>query len=118
MRKSKSSPFEFLRFFTKREQEAAKKPQEPLRPFQAVAIFPGTQCCKAAREIEGYRFLMRQAPKLPLSECTQPQSCRCRYLKFNDRRGSPRRMLDFGLKPTLFAAKERRKQAGRRSNDR
>ena len=87
------------------------------RPYQSIGIHRGTICCAAAKEVEGYRFLARNAPQLPLADCTMRNSCECRYLKFQDRRGGSRRLIDFGMKPTLFAASEKRKVKGRRKKD-
>jgi hypothetical protein len=87
------------------------------RPYQSIGIYHGTVCCAAAKQVEGYRFLARNAPQLPLSDCTMRRACECRYMKFQDRRGGSRRSIEFGLKPTLFAASEKRKKNGRRSKD-
>jgi hypothetical protein len=87
------------------------------RPFQAIGIYHGTVCCAAAKKAEGYRFLAKQAPPIPLTECTMRSKCECRYMKFHDRRGSPRRLTEFGLRETLFAAAERRNRRGRRAKD-
>jgi hypothetical protein len=89
----------------------------PLRPFQAISVLHGTVCCASAKKISGYRFLAKKPPQLPLSECTMRKTCECRYVKHNDRRGDSRRLIDFGLKPVLFAAKERRAMNGRRAKD-
>ena len=88
-----------------------------VRPFQAISILPGTVSCASAKKISGYRFLASNPPRLPLSECTLRKVCECRYIKHTDRRSDPRRVVDFGLKPMLFAAKERRAVRGRRMKD-
>src|SRR5688572_29516897 len=95
-----------------RIRRAEKKPAAVAttpRPYQSIGIYHGTVCCAAAKEVEGYRFLSRSAPQLPLADCTMRSGCTCRYIKFQDRRGGSRRLVEFGLKPTLFAASEKRK---------
>jgi hypothetical protein len=91
------------------------------RPFQAIAIHHGISCCAAAKDVDGYRFLARHAPTLPLKGCTLRDKCQCRpdieTGKFQDRRGSPRRLVEFGIRPTLFSAMDKRKAGGRRSKD-
>jgi len=87
------------------------------RPYQSVGIYHGTICCAAAKQVEGYRFLAKNSPQLPLSDCTMRGTCECRYMKFQDRRDGSRRLIEFGLKPTLFAASEKRKAMGRRKKD-
>lgn len=89
------------------------------RPFQAVAIYRGNTCCALARRFDEHRFLAKDAPSLPLSGCTMPHKCSCRFLKFKDRRNtSPRRLTDIGLVSQMFAGSERRLARGRRVGDR
>ena len=89
----------------------------PLRPFQAVSIHRGLQCCQLAKRFSEHRFLVRDAPALPLSGCSMRETCQCRYLKHKDRRSEPRRLIDFGLSTQLFDGRERRGRGGRRSHD-
>ncbi|MEH6589777.1 MAG: hypothetical protein V7746_05965 [Halioglobus sp.] len=58
------------------------------RPFQAASITSnGSKCsCDAVKQIEGSRFLSREAPLLPLQDCTSP-NCTCSYTRYRDRRG-------------------------------
>ena len=87
------------------------------RPFQSISIHRGMVCCATAKKVDGYRFLYKNAPQLPLSECTMPSACKCRYEKYDDRRSGPRRSSDIGLKQVLFSAAERRRTGGRRKKD-
>jgi len=87
------------------------------KPFQSIGIYHGTVCCAAAKNIDGQRFLAKHAPQLPLKECTLRSKCECKYIKFSDRRSSPRRLIEYGIKSTLFGASERRNRQGRRSKD-
>jgi hypothetical protein len=100
---------------------ARKKPPEAaarLRPFQAISIFRGVVCCDMARKFSEHRFLVRDAPSLPLSGCSMREKCQCKYIKHKDRRGEPRRLIDFGVAARLFDGQERRvRRGGRRSSD-
>ena len=89
----------------------------PLRPFQAISIYRGLLCCDMARKFSEYRFLVRDAPSLPLAGCSMPKNCHCRYIKHRDRRAESRRLNDFGLAARLFDGNERRKRGGRRNNE-
>ena len=89
----------------------------PLRPFQSVSIYRGLECCQMARKFSEHRFLVRDAPALPLSGCTMRATCQCRYLKHKDRRSEPRRLMDFGLATRLFDGRERRGRGGRRNGE-
>ena len=86
--------------------------------FRAVCITPGLEsCCKQAQSLQKRRFLMRDAPPLPLPTCDAAK-CECRYEKFPDRRVGPRRGDDYGISNTFVRERERRiKNAGRRKTD-
>ena len=62
--------------------------------WSAVAISPGSSSCEAASALKGKRFLSAEAPRLPLTECTAQDTCRCVYRKYPDRRAGPRRAED------------------------
>ena len=100
---------------------ARKEPPEatgPLRPFQAISIYRGLVCCDMARKFSEHRFLVRDAPPLPLSGCSMREKCHCKYIKHRDRRAEPRRLIDFGVASRLFDGRERRARRGdRRSKD-
>lgn len=89
----------------------------PLRPFQAISIYRGVTACGMAKRFSEHRFLVRDAPPLPLSGCTMSQTCACRYVKHRDRRSEPRRLMDFGMATQLFDGRERRARGGRRTSD-
>ena len=89
----------------------------PLRPFQAIAIYRGVVCCEMARKFGEHRFLAKDAPALPLQGCSMRERCECRYLKYKDRRGEARRLVDFGMSARVFDGRERRARKGRRSTD-
>jgi hypothetical protein len=97
-----------------------KEPPEasgPLRPFQGISVYRGLICCELARKVSEHRFLVRDAPSLPLSGCSMPEKCHCKYIKHKDRRSEPRRLIDFGVAPRLFDGRERRARDGRRRSD-
>ena len=87
-------------------------------PFSAVEIRPMKQACESAREASGERYLVAEAPLLPLARCDRREACDCRYLHFSDRRRGPRRKTEGGLasRPTEFDV-ERRRLRGRRAED-
>jgi hypothetical protein len=63
-------------------------PREEIRltnPWHAVTIQPGPKRCAAVEALLGQRFLSRDAPSLPLKDCTESQ-CTCRYRHYEDRR--------------------------------
>jgi hypothetical protein len=101
------------RFSARKEPPAAG----PMRPFQAISIYRGLTCCDMARKFSEHRFLVRDAPPLPLAGCTMRQTCKCKYIKHRDRRAEPRRLIDFGLSARIFDGRERRMRGGRRTDD-
>ena len=84
--------------------------------WKAVAILPGESACAAARELRSKRFLSRNAPRLPLPDCTKQDHCECKYRHLPDRRGDYRRIGDDGvLRPEKSAVKEQRRPGERRA---
>jgi hypothetical protein len=55
------------RFSSRKEPPAVSG---PLRPFQAISIYRGLICCDMARKFSDHRFLVRDAPPLPLAGCS------------------------------------------------
>jgi len=94
---------------------------EPARknPYQAVSIQASIMdCCEAARGIEGQRFLLADAPMLPLDDCDRIGACQCKYQKWEDRRLDDRRMVDLGIGTQYYQGNEKRTiRRGRRSSD-
>jgi hypothetical protein len=87
-------------------------------PWHAVSVVAGPSCCEAARALSPSRYLSREAPRLPLPDCTSPASCSCSYKHFVDRRGQPRRKDDLsGLRRSPLSGTERRTVRGRREDD-
>jgi hypothetical protein len=103
-----------LSAWTRGEVPASRLPPDhtSYRPYRAVAIEPGGACCDAAEEWSYERFLTTQAPRLPLQDCTKPDTCRCRYQKFADRRQATDRRAGF----TPIEHDDRRRRADRRTH--
>lgn len=98
----------------------SRKQPEPVaivRPFQGISIYRGVRCCSMAKRFSDHRFLAKDAPTLPLSGCSMPQSCECRYLKHKDRRGERRRIVDFVAAARSYMGQDRRFRNGRRKSD-
>jgi hypothetical protein len=86
--------------------------------WHAVSVVSGSQSCAAARALKERRFLSREAPRLPLPDCTQAELCRCSYRKYADRRTGPRRDEEqLGRRQTRDTGTERRAGRGRRRTD-
>jgi hypothetical protein len=87
--------------------------------WKAVAILPGDSACAAARELIGKRFLARNAPRLPLAECTKQDQCECKYRHHGDRRADQRRAgFERTLNPTKSVNNDRRRPGERRERGR
>jgi hypothetical protein len=85
--------------------------------WHAVSVACGISVCEAALKVRQVRFLSREAPLLPLPDCTAPAGCRCTYKHHPDRRTGPRRMTDrpaAGRAPSVRASGEERRRPGRR----
>jgi hypothetical protein len=82
--------------------------------FSGVEIRTRGGACRAALALHGQRFLAKDAPSLPLPDCTHAQ-CACTFSKLPDRRTEGRR-LDYGtLNASLFLTKNRRMKRDRRA---
>ncbi len=90
------------------------KPRPP--SFRAVSIRPGADCCSAASEISSIRFLVDEAPLLPLKTCSAAQ-CDCRYINFPDRRQAVRRVVDTSRSQQIGLDNDKRNNQGRRKED-
>jgi hypothetical protein len=55
--------------------------------FHAVSIRLGSNACTVAKEIQGERFLAREAPQFPLTGC-DVSDCQCRFVHYRDRRAN------------------------------
>ncbi|MGR6500943.1 hypothetical protein [Shewanella sp. Koi 1] len=110
--------------FVKLMETAKNKNQrhaEQDRRFHCVSIENDGSCCDQVDELKGKRFLSKEAPELPMEECTIA-NCQCRYQHYDDRRqtGNDRR-VDYGITKDLYGAfgehNRRETHRGRRSSD-
>lgn len=92
------------------------KPASAGKDYRAVCVAPGIKCCAAAKDITGKYYLVREGPRLPLVNCTQPTNCSCKFTKTLDRRDDDRRQIGSSETGRWYAGTERRK-GGRRSSE-
>ncbi len=85
--------------------------------YQAVSIRHAGRCCQAVKALDETRYLSMEAPALPLTKCSAPGQCRCKYRYHTDRRDDYRRDTDFGLPERGFFGSNRRNIRGRRTTD-
>jgi hypothetical protein len=90
--------------------------QQDRRSYQAVEIRAHMNSCAQAKALAGKRFLVAEAPALPLDQCNA--SCRCTYKNHADRRHDPRRSSDVGVSSRFYIGAERRSGMDRRLGDR
>jgi hypothetical protein len=100
---------------TKRDDKT-NQPKADSR-WHAVSIVISTGACPAAIALGKRRFLSKEAPRLPLADCTSPATCKCSYRHHKDRRTTPRRWSDQGGSDRLRSEGERRSKRGRREDD-
>lgn len=82
-----------------------------------MSIVCTNSSCDAVQALKGQRFLSTDAPRLPLLECTSPETCSCVYRKYADRRTGPRREMDSSGLRRSSPNPERRRRRGRRKTD-
>jgi hypothetical protein len=92
-------------------------------PYAALSIMPGNNPCEAAQRVSGKKYLVNEAPKLPLSGC-DPAHCQCEFTQHNDRRElheDRRNPCASALTTQLFEAtgeaNRRKRRGGRRKTD-
>jgi hypothetical protein len=102
----------WARFLSGDEPDAAKASRriDPVRDFRAVEIVACARSCASVQEWNGATFLWRQAPRLPLHDCSFGAACNCSYLKHSDRR----QREDRRRAPLAFGYAERRSRMDRR----
>ena len=107
-------------FGRKKPPTSGKGPAPEPKPgseWHAVEIIAGRFACPEARALVRRRFLSREAPRLPMAECSTPWRCQCIYRHFPDRRTGARRADDRGMPGMPWLAKNRRQKRSRRSDD-
>jgi hypothetical protein len=58
--------------------------------WRAVSVEAGEAPCAPVRALLGKRFLVAQAPRLPLLECPWADDCDCQFRHHDDRRAERR----------------------------
>ena len=87
--------------------------------YRAVSVVPDSRGgCDAVKAITEQRYLLDEAPMLPLAECNRGGQCKCKYKRWDDRRQEDRRALDHGFSNQFFHDEDSRSnRRGRRSTD-
>ena len=83
--------------------------------FRAVSLQPAIACQAAGRVGVDKRYLVREAPRLPLAGCATPERCTCKYRKHADRRFEDRRLLGGTHNAAWYVGNERRLRRSRRA---
>ncbi|HEX2789004.1 MAG TPA: hypothetical protein VHN17_01105 [Steroidobacteraceae bacterium] len=91
------------------------KPPQPSVDYRAVSLAPNIMCDAVSKDVAGKRYLLREAPRLPLAGCATPASCSCKFRKHADRRNGDRRLLGMAETNRWYAGGERRNRGGRRT---
>lgn len=81
--------------------------------YRAVSVAAPGKACGAAKALAGRRFLVGEAPLLPVAGC-DAASCDCRYRQHADRRAESRRAADIGMSTPFHTGRERRSGKDRR----
>jgi len=82
--------------------------------YRAVSLSPARGCVAAATGATRRRYLLRDAPRLPLTGCSLSGQCTCKFRKHADRRDDERRMFGTATVGTWYAGTERRSARCRR----
>jgi len=95
--------------------KAAAAPPKPRYKYEGLAFEAEQHCCTAARYMNGRRYLIAEAPKVPLADCTDPALCKCKLRHIKDRRsGDDRRTVVGALSTEMPIGDERsNKRTGR-----
>jgi hypothetical protein len=90
----------------------------PQRKWHAVSIVSDGHRCDPVLLLGQQRFLAAEAPRLPLAQCSETRTCKCKYKHHEDRRGATRRREDrLGLPLRHPPGSERRVTRSRRAED-
>jgi hypothetical protein len=86
----------------KRNPKPTAKPEQKQvrRNYKSASIHPGENCCQAIREFGKTRFLVEEAPRLPLERCDRIGECLCKYDNYPDRRNGDDRRNVYGSMST------------------
>ena len=84
-------------------------------PYRGVSLACGSESCQEEALEGGRRFLINDAPDIPLQQCAE-SACGCRYIHHPDRRRSTDRRL-VTQRAEEGETPERRDPGGRRKSD-
>ncbi|UCH40968.1 MAG: hypothetical protein JSU67_04565, partial [Gammaproteobacteria bacterium] len=86
--------------------------------WRSVRIRPGLIACGRVSNLTGQVFLAREAPELPLPNCTE-RDCHCHYVFLDDRRSGADRRTDLAGADEFLSGnqRDRRHSPGRREGD-
>jgi len=94
---------------------ATPKPPHAGGDYRAVSLAPNSVCCAVASDSAGKRYLLCEAPHMPLVNCATPANCSCKFRKHADRRDEDRRLFGETESTRWFAGSEHRTRRRRRS---
>ncbi len=99
---------------------AARRSSSGSTAYHSVSLRFSPTACKAAKALEGRRFLASAAPRIPLPEC-DVKNCECRFAHYGDRRAAQDRRTIFTASGQSAANSEveveRREARERREED-
>ena len=86
--------------------------------WRSVRVRPGLIACDRVASLTGQVFLAREAPELPLANCSE-RDCRCHYVFLDDRRSGTDRREELGRLGEFLpsSTRNRRLSPGRRIGD-
>ena len=99
-----------------------KRPAPSHNPYKAVAIVAGKNACESVAAAEDRRYLIGEAPRLPLPGC-DPAACTCKYRHLDDRRDlqedrrHPSALMADLYSTTTGEPNRRERKRGRRKSD-
>lgn len=99
-----------------------KKPAPAHNPYKAVALMAGESACESVKAAGARRYLIGEAPRLPLPGC-DPAMCTCKYRHLEDRRDfhedrrHPSVLMADLYSTTTGEPNRRERKRGRRESD-
>ncbi len=111
-------PYDYGASVAKFRKIGADKEPSGDTQWRSVKIRPGLIACDRVATLAGKVFLSKEAPELPLANCTE-RDCRCHYVFLDDRRSGIDRRSELEQLEEYPGSSEgdRRRNAGRRTND-
>ena len=99
-----------------------KKPVPVHNPYKAVSLVAGDSACESVKAARDRRYLVGEAPRLPLPGC-DPALCTCKYQHMDDRREfqddrrHPSALMADLYSTTTGEPNRRARKRGRRESD-